>query len=404
MSRPWIRILLFGSLLGCGAGRGAAGGRDLPLVAAGPLAIETHVRKVSAGGFPNTSGNPFARREVTYFRVLHSGRPVVADPGGLALREFPAAWVLEGAPRPTVLAAASGVYLIGERDGRAEATELFPPDGDLVSLQWLDGRDGQPGEPIAVAIHDARGESRRLGGGRLLFVGRELVLDVATLEARPVRWWESREALDDFNPSNSPALALSPGGTQLVLLGDRRRNDAFEYALVAVDHRTNRAHAVPFAAEATRFESAADATPEWVAHYFAWQRLPDGTERLALRRDAVPRAWQGRFVRFSPTMVEYRLASARAELLAALRDFVARELGGEVAAVEEGGLRVVLRVRGQPLTLWYRGEERELSLYAETGPPEAAAATAALVEEVGRRFDAELATGRHQELFGSGTR
>jgi len=399
-----MKIALLATLLACNAGWGANGSRDAPPATAGSLAIETRLRRISAGGFPNTSGNPFARVPVTHFRVLFEGRPVAVDPGGLDVEELAAAWILDGAPRPAVLAVAAGAYLVSERDGRVETTVLVAPDGDLPGLQWLDARDGQPAEPIEVAIRDARGEPRRLAGGRWLLLARRVLLDVATLESRPVDWWRSASELADYNPSNSPVQALSPGGTQIVLVGDRHRDGRYEHALVVVDLATNRAYAVPFDTAATRFDSIADVTPAWIARTFEWRRTADGGERLAPRPGAVPAPWRGRLVRLGGAMVEYRLPRARPGLLAALRDFIVADLGGRAGAVEEGGNRVALEVEGWPLWLWYRAEEAELSLFAESNPRGSTDPAYALVERIGESFDAELARGRHQEQFGPAER
>ena len=400
----WMKIALLATLLACNAGWGANGSRDAPPATAGSLAIETRLRRISAGGFPNTSGNPFARVPVTLFRVLFEGRPVVVDLGGLDVEEFPAAWILDGAPRPAVLAVAAGAYLVSERDGRVETTVLVAPDGDLPRLQWLDARDGRPAEPIEVAIRDARGEPLRLAGGRWLLLARRVLLDVATLESRPVDWWRSASEPAEYNPSNSPVKALSPGGTQIVLVGNRDRDGRYEYALVVVDLPTNRAYAVPFDAAATRFDSIADVTPAWIAHSFEWRRAADGGERLAPRQGAAPPPRRGRLVRLGGSMVEYRLARARPGLLAALRDFIVADLCGRAGAVEEGGNRVALEVEGWPLWLWYRAEEAELSLFTESNPRGSTDPAYALVERIGERFDAELARGRHQEQFGPAER
>jgi hypothetical protein len=83
------------------AGASAA---DAQRVTAGPFAIDTQFRKIGAGGFPNTSANPFARKTISEFTVRYRGTPVEVDDGGTRYDRFSDARVLDGAPQPVVLA------------------------------------------------------------------------------------------------------------------------------------------------------------------------------------------------------------------------------------------------------------------------------------------------------------
>ena len=66
-----IRQFVFLSCLAGVFGTGAAA----QTLTVGPFTIEAVERKIGAGGFPNTSGNPFKRTPVTTYRVLHKGKP-----------------------------------------------------------------------------------------------------------------------------------------------------------------------------------------------------------------------------------------------------------------------------------------------------------------------------------------
>jgi hypothetical protein len=228
----------------------------------GPFEIETVIKRISAGGFPNTSANPFARISVTNFTLKYKGKPVIVQSDGAKLDTFSDAWFLEGAPQPAVLLALSGVYLVTEAQGQLKTQVLSPGGSDIASQQWLDANNGQPATPHDVTIRDATGESHILTGGRLLLLNRNCVLDIGTLRSYRINLYDGASKLDDFNASNEPARALSPGKTQYLMVGDRRRNDQFEYALVAVDYANNKGYVVAFDTNSTRIESVWDVTPE----------------------------------------------------------------------------------------------------------------------------------------------
>lgn len=389
-------------LLGLAAcGPSAWEARDIIATTMGPLAIHTWIRKVSAGGFPNTSGNPFKTTEVSVFRITAAGEPVTAVDGDVTHDEFWDAWVLPDAPEPAVLAALTGVYLITASDDRVATRVIVESDGGggSASLQWLDSRDGQPGDVLRIGISDNRDEPRRLQGGQLLLVNDRVVLDVTTLQAQPLRWWLSAAQLDEYNPSNSDVKALSPGRTQVVLLGNRYRESRYEYALVVVEITTERAYALPFDQEATRMESHEDVTPAWLRHYFEWSADADGNELLQPRADVQPLPWLGRLVEFGGDMVEYHLARARPGLTAVLQSFLEERFGARTAAGP--GSDTTLEIEGNAFVLGYRPDKAELVLYAASGAQGTSAAAYATVRRIAATFDAELAAGRHQEHFGT---
>jgi hypothetical protein len=376
---------------------GARAAAEPPTVA-GPFEITPRPKKISAGGFPNTSSNPFARTTVTVFGVKYRGKPVAVPGDKTRIDEFWDAVILQAAPRPAVLAALGGVYLMTEDNGQLRTVELAESSSDIASIQILDGQDGQPSGPRLVTIRNREGEPRAIAGGTLLLLNRSAVLDVRTLKSFPVRFDDHRGSLDDYNASGEQVRAVSPGRTQLVAVGHRDRRGGYEYALIAAEFATGRLYAVPFDRTATRLESVWDATPDWMRHYFAWTTAPDGREQLALRKGVAPRPWMGRFSRFGGGVVEYRLEPARPEMLGAFLAFLEREYKVKSAPVKEMSETVV--IDSHALRISYRAEERKVTLYADGGPTSGAAAHA-LVEKIGTRFNAELSRGEHQSRFGA---
>ena len=269
----------------------------------GPFEIETLVKRISAGGFPNTSSNPFERAEVTEFRLYHRGKVVAATVRGGTISNFWQALFLEDAPRPAVLLVGTGLWLVTEDNGVAKVEELKEQDTSGARIQWLDGADGQPTPAVDVGIRDARGEPRSLKGGTLLLLGLGVVLDVRTLAIQRYRPYQA----DGYSASNEDARRLSPGRSQYVLLGQKsnRIDDTTDYAMVVADPGRQLAYAVPFDRKATRWIGANAFDAAWFNHHFAWSRDASGYEKLVLRTGVPPYSWLGRVVNFGSIMAEY---------------------------------------------------------------------------------------------------
>jgi len=381
----------------------ACGGRvvERRRTADGPFEIETRVVRISTGAFPNTSGNPFETMPVTYFALFHRGALVTVQTTQGPRDEFWEARFLAGAPRPAALLADNGVYLVSAGEaGALDVRVLMDPDHDMPTLQLLDARAGQPGDQESVGIHDGSAEPRTLGGGTLLLVGGQCVLDVTTLGSRCVRLndWDTLQALDQYYAAGARPIALSPRRTQVAFTGSRQAGMDYDYAVVVADYARGSAYVLPFERDFARFESVWDATPAWLEHYFEWTVAPDGTERLRPRPDARPRPWQGKLSRYGETSVDYVLRPARRELMPVLVAFVERALG--VTFEPEPGNADQMRAAagGGQLTIWFRAEDRSLSLFSSGAASPELATT---IGRLGAQFDEVLARGEHQSLFGS---
>jgi hypothetical protein len=264
----------------------------------GPFTLEAVERRISAGGFPNTSGNPFKRRPGTTYRVLHRGKPVV-PPGTEPDRGAP--WwevrALDGASQPAALLMESGAYLLTEENGKPRLQELAARGASRRQWQWLDSQQGQPGPVTIVSMAHRPGPPRAFaGGGRWLSIYSKAVLDVQTLTFHRYSL-NSSEVLDQlqrFYGAEKPMLAFSPGGTQFVVVGSRDRPDEmdmdkrFEYGLIAFDFARQQGTVLPIDMAGWGFRGAEDIKPEFVNKVIGWRPEPDGREQAYLRRDPSP--------------------------------------------------------------------------------------------------------------------
>jgi hypothetical protein len=376
-----------------------------PPVVAGPFEIRLVPTRISAGGFPNTTMNPFRTTTISRFRVTYRGKPVTVVDGKNAIADFADARILGGASRPALLVAEAGVYLLYDEQGQTKIDILAPASDDALRWQWLDADGGQPGPETGPKVRDATGETLMEQGGRLLLVNRTRVLDIESLRHYPVRVnsTEHVQAMGGYNAGNDAARMLSPGRSQLVMVGNRQGSSSVEeYALVMADFTTGRVYGLPLDGRALRLQSPADVTPAWIGHYFEWTRDLGGSERLRARVGAAPLPWLGRFTRSGP-MVEYRLVPTRPTMYDTFVTFLRAQYGGRdgtsPAGSSDGPRQKTLTVEGQVLHVRYRADDRTTLLSADLGTGPLPTAAYALIERIGTGFNEALARGQHQDLF-----
>jgi hypothetical protein len=238
----------------------------------------------------------------------------------------------------------------------------------------------------------------------LLLLNRRVVLDVATLKHYPVavNTYENLQKIGAYNAGNEPVRAMSPGNTQLLYVGNRYENARYEYALVVAEYATGRVYGVPFDRNALRFESVWDATPEWIARNFEWTRDKSGVENVQLRKDFKPAPWQGK-LRGARPRVEYVLFPTQPQMFEEFYGYMHRVFGAAPAASPPGSSQMpntrVVSVNGRLFYLYYSTNERTLMLSASGAPSADLSANYILIEQIGQRFNVELAQGKYQNLF-----
>ena len=376
---------------------------EVPPVSQGPLEIATRMRQISSGAFPNVSANPFGRMTVSDFEVRYRGTPVKLNDGNAQVSRFSEAKFLEGAPRPAILASEAGTYLISEQNGQLSIEVLAPATTDIATWQWLDGDNGQPAAPTNITVRDASAEPRLERGGHLLLLNRRIVLDVTTLKHYPVvvNTYEILQKIGGYNAGNEPTRAMSPGRSQLLMVGNRYENARFEYALVVAEYTTGRVYGVPFDRNALHFESVWDATPEWIARNFEWTRDKNGIERVQLRKDFKPAPWQGK-LRGTRPRVDYVLYPTEPQVADEFYGYMQRAFGASTAALP-GSSQLpntrVVSVNGSLFYLFYNANEKALYFSAAGAPNADLSANYRLIEQIGQRFNGELGQGKYQNLF-----
>lgn len=398
MPRPIRCLCWLAALLG--------GGHTLAApVGVGPFTVEAVGRRVGAGGFPNTSANPFDRTLVTTYRVLHKGVPVV-PPGGP--RDDGAPWwdacVLSGAPRPALLLMQHGAVLLSEADGQPRAQELAAPGAARTGWQWLDATQGQPGPVTVVALAPRPAAPCELSGGRWLSVYGQAVVDVQTLTVHrySLHGTAVLEQLQGHHAAGTPMLAFSPGGTQFVVAGARDKPGEtdparrFEHALIAFDFTHQQGTVLPIDLAAWRLPGAQDIDAAFARRALVWQRTADGRERASLQARR-PALWLGKVAGREMRSVSFELQPVLPGMGDVLLRFLETDFGASVSAT--GPAAAQARIGQLTLSLGFlRTQEQRLSLY-HAGDWQLQAQAHVLIERIAEQFNARLSAGEHQLLF-----
>lgn len=395
MSSHWQRARRFAGWFAAAAACAASAASLLGASAAvaqklqhGPFEIVMGSRRIGAGGFPNTSGNPFKTQRVSSFEVWLHGKRVELPGHG------PWFWNvlrLEGTPLPALLVEAGPIHLLTVAEGRLTVKRL---GGDLPTLQWLDSNAGQPGPEQQFGPGEKQLETETwLRGGRLLMIDRRFVLNLSTLGLQPMEPW----IVGGLNASTVPAVALSPRATLLALpaggpVGDRP--DAEGVLVIDLVQGGTRGLAL---SEKLPPRDGHEPHVEWFNRHFEWTEAgPGGAEQLRLRAQPLPWKKRGVQVVFGPER-EYHLRRVKPELATALgallRERFQAQPQADVSALGTG--HYLLPGCGSRLLL--RARDDSLVLYAPqpTEPPWVRCQQEII--QIAAAFDAELAAGRHDK-------
>ena len=386
-------------LAGCGLSRAMP--TQQARVQHGPFEIVATGRRISSGGFPNTSGNPFATREVTSFSVRWRGQDVDVPQVGT---RFWRVLRLANAPRPALLVMTTDFHLVTEEQGRLVVRSFGSKSTDLARLQWLDSENGQPGSVRNYGIEHVDPETgTQLAGGRWLLLSHHTVLDVQTLQHQAVQpWVPEGQPLAGYNAGNTTARLFSPGQTQYVMpASERDANGQQKDALVVVDIPGRTAYALPLDRQRMRYSDHDDIHTAWIAHYFEWTRDGQGRERLRSRSGASPMPWQGRFINFDDRL-EYRVQPVLPAMDRELKRFVVERLNARVVPDWVDPSKTsgdTFSMAGCDHVVAISHHDEHISVYVPTpkSPPWIRCQDS--VRRIGEAFNAELARGKLDALF-----
>lgn len=348
------------------------------------------------------------------YSITHQGKPVTF-PGALQNNTgLPFLWnvyALPGAPTPTLVAGSQSLYLVYLDAGGTPVVEPLLEQGyDFASLQFLDGENGQPGAYSEVFSKNETDDLKKLDsldGGRFLMVSEHAVLDVQTRKIWPFN--TNNDAVENYSfPTPHGALAFSPDQKSIVFRANFQSWNAAdedlpdsEHALAVYNFEKDTGYAVLFDDTDTRLTNIQNADYAWFERFFEWKKTPDGY-RLQRRTLATLPPWTGQY---DPRDNYYTLYPVKPGMLPVFLDFVLGQMGWSKANIvkdetgEYTGHCLDLASGETKLDIRFREDDQVLSfskhLYVDDSPE-----YKILVKKIADAFDAELASGKHQEHFG----
>jgi len=242
-----------------------------------------------------------------------------------------------------------------------------------------------------------RGDARRVPRGqvdRATFANRGLFLvgrSVVDTRHLAIHQFDLPE---DFSLVPSvPPLGVSPDDRSFARFGYAQHSDTNPVILVT-DVVANGTYMLPIDRPRMHFANLDALDPAWLLHHFVWQHVANGADSLVERPGFVPIPYQGR-VYESAGYRSYKLEPASEGLRTALIDFLVVEMKAKRVPVDSGAYEYPITIDGQTVDIGYSSSPGYVSATLKSDSTDIE-----LLRTIARRFDAALATGKYDALFG----
>ncbi|MBL0740393.1 hypothetical protein [Chryseolinea lacunae] len=310
-------------------------------------------------------------------------------------------YVLEGAPKPTLIAGSQSLFMINEENGEAVVKTLHTQDSDFAGFQFLDEQDGQPGVPIPVYMDSDLKRVDTLKGGDYLLINKQLLLHIPDLKMTTLQ--NQKRVVDDYYfMSAGGVVAVSPDKKNLVFMGGKTvEGPAYIYGMIVYDdYATKSEYLVPYDRTLTRSIELNYDNREWFKTYFEWVMDKDNHYRLQVRQYDVLPFWQGRY---ADKNVVYQLTPVNNEMQQVFADFILQQLGLTKEAIHPGGQyssnMMIIHYKNHKFSLWLRPEDKIVVLMPEESFGPLAEEQIKIIHELGDAFNEQLAKGEYQSNF-----
>ncbi|MEO8636729.1 MAG: hypothetical protein ABI587_15750 [Gemmatimonadales bacterium] len=198
-----------------------------------------------------------------------------------------------------------------------------------------------------------------------------------------------------YDISSVPPLGLSPDERSFVTYGSSSRTEPPPVLLVT-DVVADTTYTLPIDPARMRYAKFETLDPAWLDHHFEWQRGHDGVDRLAERKRFVPIPYRGELSVESAGYQSYQWEKASKALRGVLLDFLVREFKAEREPADSDAYEIPVKIGGLTINVAHSGDFGYLLVSTDRGSP----VDTTLVARIGERFDAVLATGKYDTLFG----
>lgn len=335
------------------------------------------------------------------FRFSYRGKPLVVegkiDPAGEATERFDVIddVALVPGPRPAFL-----IHV--EPPTTSSYFYLVVDEGDRVRIDYVaQGSSGTKGQLLtsdtalfraAARIKPVRGRIDRVSY-RQPGLYRMGFAEVDT-RVPAVRYFEADSAVSDI-PS-VPPLGLSPDERSFVTYGSESGSSPPPLLLVT-DVVADTTYTLPIDPKRMHYATFEALDPAWLDHHFVWRRQ-DGVDRLVERAHIVPLPWRGAMSVDGEGRSTYRLDKGTEALRGALLDFLVSQFKAERQAADSTAYEIPVLIGGRTVNVAYSSSSD--FGYVSVSMDRSAMEDPALMADIAKRFDAVLATGKHDALFG----
>ncbi len=146
---------------------------------------------------------------------------------------------------------------------------------------------------------------------------------------------------------------------------------------------------------ATRYAGDDGLDIAWLAHYYAWQRGADGHDRLVAKPGVKPLPYRGVLHAQSNGDLEYRVQPAGKAMVDLLLAFLGTEFKAQATPQDTAAYGYQTHIGAVSLHVLHNESDHYVSIFLGDGGDDRA-----LMRRIAERFDAVLATGQHDQLFG----
>jgi hypothetical protein len=316
------------------------------------------------------------------FGIRLDGTPV-ADAGEMALvaGSEPAFIMLSAEP-----SSAGSMYFLSAQNGVAVRQLIDSTNGWIVGQLLTSNNDRFRAISHQMPVRGAIDRTTYDSSG-LYLVGRAVV-DTRT---RAVRRFAA-DTLASAIPSIAP-LTLSPDERSFVeFANDHYPSEA--QVLVVTSFVDNRTCTLPVDNRRMRWGNFDALDPAWVAHHFQWKRGRDGADQLAERAHFTPLPYHGEMSTESGYGHSYRLEKGSDSLRAALIDFLVTDFKAQRLPADSGAYEYPVRIGDQVLHVGH-GPGISCVIVSMKEPGDST-----LVPAIAKAFNAALATGTYDSMFG----
>lgn len=195
-----------------------------------------------------------------------------------------------------------------------------------------------------------------------------------------------------FNAGVAP-LGISPDGRSIVRAGFSETERGAP-ALLVFDTEAKTPYLVAIDQLATRYAGSDALDITWLAHYYHWQRGADGQDRLVARTAVKPLPYRGVLYTDGTGSVVYHVQPSGQAMCDVLAEFLRTEFNAQRVTKEEWTQGYKMTIGDAQVHVSVNKDEHQVAVFLDNSSDRT------LVPRIAERFNAVLATGQYDRLFG----